>query len=211
MVKTPSRTRPGPAYRRSPEKKRESLLAAARTLFAEQGYDDTSTAQIAARAGVSEGILFHHFGSKRGLLAELAEQHAKDAVRATMPEDPTMATEEFVVRSAFDFADRNPGLHQVFEEAGQKLDDFDITRQRDIVIGVIEDNLKQGMTEGLVRQGDARIMAELHFAVVDGAYQAWRKTGDRTRREAYIAEAIRAMKAMLAPVDDPAPSKKNTI
>ena len=47
--------------RRNPEEKRGRLLAAARELFISQGFDGTTTKQIAEQAGVSEGILFHQF------------------------------------------------------------------------------------------------------------------------------------------------------
>jgi AcrR family transcriptional regulator len=50
---------------------RERLLDAAEQLFAERGFDATSTRDIAARAGDTLGTLSHHFGSKDGLLAEV--------------------------------------------------------------------------------------------------------------------------------------------
>src|SRR5579871_5206242 len=50
---TPSRTR---------------LLLSARKLFAENGYEGTSTASIARMAGTSESQLIKHFGGKASLL-----------------------------------------------------------------------------------------------------------------------------------------------
>ena len=46
---------------------REAIIAAARAAFTERGYAGASTADIARRAGVSEGALFHHFPAKLGL------------------------------------------------------------------------------------------------------------------------------------------------
>lgn len=46
------------------------LLAAARDLFSRQGFNDTSTREIAEHAGVSEPLLFRSFGSKVGLFRE---------------------------------------------------------------------------------------------------------------------------------------------
>jgi AcrR family transcriptional regulator len=43
------------------------LLAAARRLFARQGYADTSIDQIASAAKVTKGALYHHFPSKRDI------------------------------------------------------------------------------------------------------------------------------------------------
>jgi AcrR family transcriptional regulator len=51
---------------------RELLLAAASELFGERGYAGTSTKDIAERAGVTEPMLFRHFGSKANLFQEAA-------------------------------------------------------------------------------------------------------------------------------------------
>ena len=47
---------------------RERLVLAAVDLFTEQGYDDTTVAQIAERAGVTRSTFFRHFSDKRELL-----------------------------------------------------------------------------------------------------------------------------------------------
>lgn len=49
---------------------RERLLVAALELFAEQVYDETSVAQIAARAGVAQMTFFRHFPTKESLLVD---------------------------------------------------------------------------------------------------------------------------------------------
>jgi AcrR family transcriptional regulator len=58
------------ATRRRRGEPRRLLLEAARELFAKQGYTHTTAREIAARAGVSEPLLFRHFGSKVGLFRE---------------------------------------------------------------------------------------------------------------------------------------------
>ena len=50
---------------------RERILAAAVDLFATQGYDATSVAQVIERAGLTKGGLYHHFASKDALLYEV--------------------------------------------------------------------------------------------------------------------------------------------
>ena len=199
MTPTTTVQRPARARRRAPEQKQELLLSAARELFADQGFNQTSTLQIAKRAGVSEGILFHHFGSKKGLFVRLAEDYARAASVATMPADPTRMTEETVVRGAFDFAESNPALYRMLMKGGSELAELGLTAQSDIIVRAIQENLERGMKRGQVRRGDAGVMAQLQFAVVDAAYKAWRIKGDPARKEDYIVEAINCMKAMLAP------------
>lgn len=54
--------------------KQEKILLAALSLFANDGYNATSTSKIAKKAGVSEGLIFRHFESKRGLLQAIMDQ-----------------------------------------------------------------------------------------------------------------------------------------
>lgn len=51
---------------------RALLLAAAREMFSERGYNGSSTREIADRAGVSEPMLFRHFGNKANLFEAAA-------------------------------------------------------------------------------------------------------------------------------------------
>src|SRR5438445_10287301 len=66
--------------RRSPQEVRELLLDAARQTFAARGYARSSTREIADAAGVSEALLFRHFGTKAKLF-ELAILNASAACR----------------------------------------------------------------------------------------------------------------------------------
>ena len=60
----------GHAARRPPGEPRRLLLDAARELFARQDYRSTTTREIAEAAGVTEYLLFRHFGSKAALFRE---------------------------------------------------------------------------------------------------------------------------------------------
>jgi AcrR family transcriptional regulator len=55
----------------SPVGTRQRIVAAAVSLFAEQGFDATSVNQVVVRAGVAKGALYHHFASKDDLLYEV--------------------------------------------------------------------------------------------------------------------------------------------
>ncbi|MBX7102251.1 MAG: TetR/AcrR family transcriptional regulator [Myxococcaceae bacterium] len=50
---------------------RDRILDAALIEFSTRGYESASTNAIAAAAGVAKGLVFHHFGSKEQLFAEL--------------------------------------------------------------------------------------------------------------------------------------------
>jgi AcrR family transcriptional regulator len=52
----------------------DRILKAGRELFAEDGYENTTTSAIARKAGTSESQLIKHFGSKEGLLEAIYEQ-----------------------------------------------------------------------------------------------------------------------------------------
>jgi AcrR family transcriptional regulator len=53
--------------------RREQILKTALGLFAAQGFDATSTRQIAKEAGIAEGLIFHYFPTKASLLTAILE------------------------------------------------------------------------------------------------------------------------------------------
>jgi AcrR family transcriptional regulator len=55
------------------EATRGQLVAIARRMFAERGYEDTSIEAVLREAGVSRGSLYHHFPSKEALFEAVAE------------------------------------------------------------------------------------------------------------------------------------------
>jgi AcrR family transcriptional regulator len=67
---------------------RESVLTAAASLFARDGYSATGMAAIAAEADVRAASIYHAFGSKEGLLAAVVERTADDFF-ALLPEAGT--------------------------------------------------------------------------------------------------------------------------
>ena len=73
----PSNPRPG-GRGRPPTIDSERLLAVAREVFLERGIRAT-TLEVAERAGVSEGVLFHRFKSKEGLFGAAMDFDREDA------------------------------------------------------------------------------------------------------------------------------------
>lgn len=51
--------------------RRDSILAAAREVFARKGFAQTSISDIAQVAGTSDGLIYRYFDSKRGLLLDV--------------------------------------------------------------------------------------------------------------------------------------------
>jgi AcrR family transcriptional regulator len=75
---------------------RGQLIAVARRLFAERGYEDTSIEAVLREAAVSRGSLYHHFASKEALFEAVAEDvetsiGAQTAGAATGLEGPVEA------------------------------------------------------------------------------------------------------------------------
>ncbi|WP_348635793.1 TetR family transcriptional regulator [Cupriavidus sp. AcVe19-1a] len=63
------------------EATRQALLDAARSLFVERGYGETSTPDVCSAAGITRGALYHHFADKRDLFRQvLADEAAAVAV-----------------------------------------------------------------------------------------------------------------------------------
>src|SRR6185295_2177520 len=76
--------------------RREQLISVATKLFAERGYEATTTAAIAEAAGVTEPILYRHFQNKQDLfvaivreMSDLTMRHWRDLTAGI--EDPAEA------------------------------------------------------------------------------------------------------------------------
>jgi AcrR family transcriptional regulator len=94
--------------------RRRGILNAALQCFALRGYDATTMAEICKRAGVSTGSMYHHWGSKERLAAELylegvrsTQEHGLHALLAhRRTEDGIRA----LVRSYLDWVQAQPEL-----------------------------------------------------------------------------------------------------
>jgi len=74
------------------EQTRGALIEAARALFVEKGYADTSTPEIVRAAGVTRGALYHHFEDKRALFRAVIAAEAGDVatdIEAALPPSQT--------------------------------------------------------------------------------------------------------------------------
>ncbi len=102
----------------------DRILAAAKRLFASQGYEATSTMAIARLAGTSESQMMKHFGSKEGLLEAILDEGWKSMAVALSEIDELpagvkklMAMLEVVLTTLGD----DPDLKELFRLEGRRV------------------------------------------------------------------------------------------
>ncbi|HKD07355.1 MAG TPA: TetR/AcrR family transcriptional regulator [Bryobacteraceae bacterium] len=104
---------------------RTRLLLSARKLFAENGYESTSTASIARMAGTSESQLIKHFGGKASLLdAIFADGWNTLTTWLQQQLPPTMSPTErlrTIPRLMFEALQRDPELRQLLLLEGRRI------------------------------------------------------------------------------------------
>ena len=109
----PKRARGRPrktAEERDDGNRRGALLAAAARLFRRQGFDATSTRDIAAAVGMHSGSPFYHFKSKKALLCAVMEEGMRSAIARQahavqdVPPGPQQALQQMrrLIRAHFD-------------------------------------------------------------------------------------------------------------
>jgi AcrR family transcriptional regulator len=82
--------------RLSAEERREAIIKAVRTVFAEKGFHGTTTRELAEAAGVSEALLFKHFPTKEALFSAMhgpcADEQTSAEARRLMELEPSTST-----------------------------------------------------------------------------------------------------------------------
>ncbi|MEV0355459.1 TetR family transcriptional regulator [Nocardia sp. NPDC050697] len=121
-----------PVRRRDAAATRAALLSAARTLFAERGYERASVRAIAAAAGVNQALLFRYFGTKaelfRAAFTDRGQRLLDDGAAASLPArllaavldpDGSAAQGDWLV-TALRSADREDGALLIQRELGDE-------------------------------------------------------------------------------------------
>ena len=154
---------------------RQRLIRAALELFTTRGYHDTTTAQIAKKAGVAEGTIYRHFPSKQQLLNELyraALRWAAKLVPDAEAADGPRAKLTLVAHGLVEGAARDPAVVKLgfLERLDVVLDDESRKTAREFRTAV-ERVIAQGKAEGVIRSGAADVWAAVWLAVISHALE----------------------------------------
>jgi AcrR family transcriptional regulator len=187
--------------RRAPEEKRARLLAAARRLFAARGYAATTTAQLAKAAGVAEGTVFHHFASKRALLAAVASEYGRGLARHMFEGregSPGELEAEPILRRAFAYVREQGALSRLLALAPDPTE-WNAARgaSRREIVSALEAAFSVWRGRGNLRAYHPRITAELLFALVEAALTECFVRGDGSREEEYLRETVACVEGAL--------------
>jgi AcrR family transcriptional regulator len=162
---------------------RERLVEAALDLFTEQGYDETTVAQIAERAGLTRSTFFRHFSDKRELLSagqEMLSALLAEGIAAA-PDDatPLEAVGAGLDRAAGAMTEFNRGIGPRMHAAIESNEEL---RARNAMKSI---GLAATMAEALQRRGAAesvaQVAAELGVLAFGIGYRRW---SDPARDEA---------------------------
>ena len=108
-----------------PDARREKVLAAATRLFEGHPYDRLSTQRLAAGCGISEGLIYHYFGSKRGLYVACLERSIDEFLASIEDPGAGFPLDQRVRRaldSYLDFVETHPRGYTAVLHGGIGLD-----------------------------------------------------------------------------------------
>src|SRR3954453_19459654 len=158
------------------EATREALIAAARKLFTERGYDDVGTEEIVRGAGVTRGALYHHYGDKASLLeavynrieAESTERVARIVLGSEL-HSPLEAMKAGI--EAFLEECEKPELRQVALHDAPAVLGWERWREIGAAngLGLIEASLGAAIEAGEIRPLPVKPMAHLLLGALDEA------------------------------------------
>ena len=159
---------------RSGEGARRRLQQAALELFQERGFDATTTAEIAARASVTERTFFRHFPDKREALfdGEAAFRDALSSAVLRAPEDlAPMETLFWAFRFVAPLLEQNRSFsaprHKVIAQT-HALQERVLTKTAGLIGALSIALRRRGVKEGL-----AALASQVGMAVFSHAASAW--------------------------------------
>jgi AcrR family transcriptional regulator len=152
---------------------RAALVKAARELFADQGFAATGRDEIAARAGVTRGALYHHFDSKTALaaavVAELEDELVERVVVAAAEGDGVREELHLGCRAYMD-ASADPTISRILAEAPAVLG-VAACRALDAeaCMPLLENGFSRAQAEGIEVPGDPAVAAALLLGLLNEA------------------------------------------
>jgi len=189
--------------RRDPEDKRARIMGAARRLFAAQGFAGTSTAAVASLAGVSEGIVFHHFGSKSGLLEAVAADYGRGLAEVMFEAAPlagSVPSALAMLQRAFGYVRKHGALARLLGVSADPSETSAARRaSRAEIVAALAHGLEAWAKSGVLRPMEPQIVAELLFALVEAALMECFVRGDGSREEDYLRETVRCVEGAVLP------------
>jgi AcrR family transcriptional regulator len=159
---------------RNGEDARRRLRDAALALFRERGYDATTTAEIAAKAGVTERTFFRHFPNKREALFD-----GENAFRTALSDGVMAAPKDLDPMNALLFAFRSvepmlrenrafSGPRQAVIAQSPALQERVLTKTAGLMNALAGALRRRGVEDGL-----AALAAQVGMAAFSYAASAW--------------------------------------
>jgi AcrR family transcriptional regulator len=179
---------------------RERLERAALALFAEHGYDATTAAEIADRAGLTKSTFFRHFADKREVLfggQDMLAQLFSEAIRtappaATITECLAAALESAALAFTPDRHDLAP-LRRAVIAANSELQERELLKRA---------RLASAMADALRARGAddmaARLAAEVGVLAFSTAYGRWAAPENQQPYTEIAHAALRELQARAA-------------
>ncbi|MGF1933822.1 MAG: TetR/AcrR family transcriptional regulator [Nostoc sp. ChiQUE02] len=150
---------------------RTRILQAAQRLFASQGFDGTTTRDLAQAAGVAEGTLFRHFPNKKAILVEVATSGWVEILTDLLTELSEMGSYKAVAqvmrRRMWNFQ-KNADLMRVCFMEVQFHPDLRDRIQSEVITkmsDVGEAFFQTAMDKGIYRQMDAKLVAKVFLGM----------------------------------------------
>jgi len=170
---------------------RRALLATARQLFAEQGFQATRTEEIVQRAGLTRGALYHHFRDKEELFRAVLDEVSSEVDQSLWRRSgdrPTDAWTRFRANSEvyLEAASTNRAYRQIVLIDGPAVLGWSAWSERgDGPTGKIIEYLREAVAEGVLEPQPVEPLAHLLSALGVGStmYVAQSDDPAEARRE----------------------------
>ncbi len=178
---------------------RGRLQQAALELFRERGYEQTTVAEIAERAGLTERTFFRHFTDKREVLfagGEVLQETIVDALAAAPPDAAPIDALALALEAAGPLFEERRGFsgpRQAIIDANPELQEREL-----IKLARLASALAAGLRERGVPEPAASLVAQAGLAVFRSAFARWIDSGSDADFAALVRASLRDLQGVTA-------------
>ncbi len=163
------------------------IISSARTLFSENGYDNTPVEEICTLAGIAKGTFFYYFESKQSIVRYILAMQLKEYAQRLKEQMDTLkdaiSKAEYFVAALVEHGKGVAECDLYFKESQSEWYTTVLHEERNnVMLPLLLDVINQGVYEGYFNVHYPDVVAQVAFSGIDSYLHVSKQCGEEERK-----------------------------